>query len=107
MGYNQAKEGAGMMGKLDKVNAELKRLEAMQAEFATRLEEVQQKKAALEEDKKTILAQHEAILHRQSRKERTRKLIRIGALVAKQYKIDLAQDIDLAAIEKMINEKDG
>ena len=95
------------MGKLDKVNAELEKLEAMQAEMAARLEEVQKKKAALEEDKKAILAQHEATLHKQSRKERTRKLIKIGALVAKQCNIDLTNDIDLAAIEKMINKKDG
>ena len=95
------------MGKLDKVNAELEKLEAMQAEFAARLAEVQKKKAALEEDKATILAEHDAIIHKQSRKERTRRLIQIGALVAKRYKIDLAQDIDLAAIEKIINEKDG
>lgn len=95
-----------MMGKLDKVNAQIEKLEAMQAEMAAKLAEVQKKKAALEQDKAAILAQHEATIHKQSRKERTRKLSRIGALVAKQYNIDLTNDIDLAAIEKMIK-KDG
>lgn len=35
------------------------------------------------------------------------KLILVGALVAKKYNIDLTQDIDLASIEKMLNQKDG
>ena len=95
------------MGKLDRVNANLEKLEAIQEKMATRLAKVQKKKAALMQDREAILAQHEATIHKQSRKERTRKLIQIGALVAKQYNIDLAQNIDLAAIEKKINIKDG
>lgn len=95
------------MGKLDRVNANLEKLEALEEKMTARLAEVQKKKAALEEDKAAILAEHDAIIHKQSRKERTRRLIQIGALVAKQYNIDLTNDIDLAAIEKMINKKDG
>lgn len=95
------------MGKLDRVNANLEKLEAIQEKMAARLAEVQKKKAALEQDRKAILAQHEATIHKQSRKERTRKLIQIGALVAKKYNIDLSQDIDLEALEKQINKKDG
>ena len=93
------------MGKLDRVNANLEKLTAVIAKGEARLEKIRQQKSELEQTKKELLEQEELIIHKQSRKERTRKLIQIGALVAKKYNVDLTQNIDLAAIEKMINKR--
>lgn len=95
------------MGKLDRVNANLEKLTAVIAKGEARLEKIRQQKSELEQTKKELLKKEELIIHKQSRKERTQKLIQIGALVAKKYNVDLTQNIDLTAIEKMINKRDG
>lgn len=95
------------MDKIERANAKLEKLAAVLAKGEARLEKIRQQKADLEQTKKELLEQEDRIIHKQSRKERTRKLILIGAVIQKKLGIDLSKDIDLAAIEEMIIKKDG